>query len=44
MLRDTAINGEEPVSVEELRRWNQIDSDRIVVGQSITVRASGGSQ
>jgi membrane-bound lytic murein transglycosylase D len=32
------------VSVEELRRWNQIDSDRIVVGQSITVRASGGSQ
>ncbi len=32
------------VSVDELRRWNQIDSDRIVVGQSITVRASGGSQ
>lgn len=32
------------VSVEELRRWNQIDSDRIVVGQSITIRGSGGSQ
>jgi membrane-bound lytic murein transglycosylase D len=32
------------VSVEELRRWNQIDSDRIVVGQSIEIRASGGSQ
>jgi membrane-bound lytic murein transglycosylase D len=32
------------VSVEELRRWNRIDSDRIVVGQSITVRGSGGSQ
>jgi len=32
------------VSVEELRRWNQIDSDRIVVGQSINIRGSGGSQ
>jgi len=32
------------VSVEELRRWNQIDSDRIVVGQSITIRGNGGSQ
>jgi len=32
------------VSVDELRRWNQIDSDRIVVGQSITIRASGGTQ
>lgn len=32
------------VSVEELRRWNQIDSDRIVVGQSLTIRGSGGSQ
>jgi membrane-bound lytic murein transglycosylase D len=32
------------VSVEELRRWNQIDSDRIVVGQSLTIRGSGGTQ
>ena len=32
------------VSVEELRRWNEIDSDRIVVGQSITIRGNGGSQ
>jgi LysM repeat protein len=32
------------VSVDELRRWNGIDSDRIVVGQSITIRASAGSQ
>jgi LysM repeat protein len=32
------------VSVDELRRWNQIDSDRIVVGQSLTVRGAGGSQ
>jgi LysM repeat protein len=32
------------VSVEELRRWNQIDSDRIVVGQAITIRGTGGSQ
>jgi LysM repeat protein len=32
------------VSVEELRRWNEIDSDRIVIGQSITIRGSGGSQ
>jgi membrane-bound lytic murein transglycosylase D len=32
------------VSVEELRRWNRIDSDRIVVGQSITIRGSGGTQ
>ncbi len=32
------------VSVEELRRWNQIDSDRIVVGQSIAIRGSGGTQ
>jgi LysM repeat protein len=32
------------VSVEELRRWNQIDSDRIVVGQSITIRGNGGHQ
>jgi LysM repeat protein len=32
------------VSVEELRLWNQIDSDRIVVGQALTIRATGGSQ
>jgi membrane-bound lytic murein transglycosylase D len=32
------------VSVEELRRWNQIESDHIVVGQSITIKASGGGQ
>jgi len=32
------------VSVEELRLWNQIDSDHIVVGQSLTIRAAGGSQ
>jgi membrane-bound lytic murein transglycosylase D len=32
------------VSVEELRRWNGIDSDHIVVGQSLTIRGSGGSQ
>ncbi len=32
------------VSVDELRRWNRIDSDRIVVGQSLTIRSSGGTQ
>jgi LysM repeat protein len=32
------------VSVDELRRWNQIESDRLMVGQSITIRASGGGQ
>ncbi len=32
------------VSVEELRQWNGIDSDQIFVGQSITVRGTGGSQ
>jgi membrane-bound lytic murein transglycosylase D len=40
----TAIARKFGVSVDELRRWNQIDSDRIVVGQSLTVRAAGGSQ
>ncbi|HEY7816659.1 MAG TPA: LysM peptidoglycan-binding domain-containing protein, partial [Vicinamibacteria bacterium] len=32
------------VSVEELRQWNGIDSDDIYVGQSITVRGTGGGQ
>ena len=40
----TAIARKFGVSVEELRRWNQIDSDRIVVGQAITIRGTGGSQ
>jgi membrane-bound lytic murein transglycosylase D len=30
------------VSVDELRRWNQIESDHLVIGQSITIRASSG--
>jgi membrane-bound lytic murein transglycosylase D len=32
------------VSVEELRRWNQMDSDRIVAGQSLTIQQTGGTQ
>ncbi|HEY7697396.1 MAG TPA: LysM peptidoglycan-binding domain-containing protein, partial [Vicinamibacteria bacterium] len=32
------------VSVEELQRWNRIDPDRLVVGQSISIRGSGGGQ
>lgn len=31
------------VSVEELRRWNAIDSDTIVAGQSLTVRTPAGT-
>jgi LysM repeat protein len=32
------------VSVEELQRWNRVDPDRLVVGQSIKIRGSGGGQ
>jgi LysM repeat protein len=32
------------VSVDELRRWNQIETDHLVIGQSITIRTSGGGQ
>ncbi len=32
------------VSVNELRRWNQIDSDNIVIGQSLTIYAAGGTR
>lgn len=32
------------VSVDELRRWNQIDSDHLVIGESLTIYASGGTR
>ena len=32
------------VSVEDLRLWNGMDSDRIHAGQSITIHPAGGSQ
>jgi hypothetical protein len=32
------------VSVEELRRWNRMSSDDILVGQSLTIYDAGGTR
>lgn len=37
------IAEEYDVSVEDIRRWNSLDSDRLDIGQVLTIRTSGSS-
>ena len=37
------IAEEYDVSVEDIRRWNGLDSDRLDIGQVLTIRTSGSS-